>query len=143
MTDFQDARLGPYTYDLASFLRDSYAAHDNDFIDEMLDLYLSKIQERIRQEYHSDDLNEITFLQQFPLNEDQEEGERFKKEFDLTCVQRNIKAIGTFAFQSQVKKNHYYLQYIPITLDYIKRNLKKLSIDISPLHFIISRQESC
>jgi hypothetical protein len=38
-------------------------------------------------------------------------------------VQRNLKAIGTFAYQSKVLNNDRYLQYIEPTLEYIRQTL--------------------
>ena len=41
------------------------------------------------------------------------------------CVQRNLKAIGTFASQSVLKKNDRYLESIPRTLEYVRQTLEK------------------
>ena len=38
-------------------------------------------------------------------------------------VQRNLKAIGTFAYQSKVLGNDQYLQYIEPTLEYVRKTL--------------------
>ena len=38
--DFQDARMGPDTYDLASLLRDSYVDHTEARVDELIRGYL-------------------------------------------------------------------------------------------------------
>jgi len=99
--DFQDARLGPCQYDLASLLRDSYVELDKDFRLEMIDLFL----ERHRELGNSFDRNE------------------FLKVFDWMSIQRNLKAIGTFAFQKMEKKTDRYLQYIAPTLGYLKEAL--------------------
>ena len=40
-------------------------------------------------------------------------------------VQRNLKAIGTFACQSVLKKNDRYLESIPRTLEYVRQTLNK------------------
>ena len=39
------------------------------------------------------------------------------------CLQRNLKALGTFAYQTVVKRNRRYDTAIPRTLMYIQRNL--------------------
>ena len=39
-------------------------------------------------------------------------------------VQRNLKAIGTFAYQSKILGNDRYLQYVEPTLEYIKNTLE-------------------
>ena len=41
----------------------------------------------------------------------------------MTALQRNLKAIGTFAFQAVERKNPQYLQYIPDTLAYVEKTL--------------------
>ena len=43
MVDIQDARWGPDTYDLASLLHDGYIEFDEDWIDPLIDLYLSAL----------------------------------------------------------------------------------------------------
>jgi len=100
--DFQDARLGPPQYDLASLLRDSYVQLPSEWEEELLDYYL----DRRRKE------------------EGAGQGrEKFVEIFNTTCLQRNLKAIGTFASQKALRGNDAYLQYIPTTLAHIKRNL--------------------
>jgi aminoglycoside/choline kinase family phosphotransferase len=102
LLDYQDARQGPYSYDLASLLRDSYIQLPEYFVEQMIEYYLTK----------------------HPKLKDMDPQE-FMRQFDLMSLQRNLKAIGTFAYQAVKKENHYYLQYIPPTLSYIKANLSK------------------
>ncbi|HXH86812.1 MAG TPA: phosphotransferase [Nitrospira sp.] len=42
--DFQDALMGPATYDLASLLRDAYIALDEPLIDRLIDYYLEQLE---------------------------------------------------------------------------------------------------
>lgn len=98
--DFQDARLGPATYDLASLLRDSYVDLEEDFVAEKL--------EDFRQQAAPGDARE-----------------RFERRFELTCVQRNLKALGTFGFMATVRGNEVYLPYVPRTLGHVGRNLER------------------
>jgi aminoglycoside/choline kinase family phosphotransferase len=49
----------------------------------------------------------------------------FREEFDIMCLQRNMKAAGRFVFIDKVKGNPKFLQYIPRTLDNIRRNLER------------------
>ena len=102
--DFQDARLGPCQYDLASLLRDSYTILDDTLVDELIEYYIAH-KERIEGERF-------------------ERGE-FRKIFDYMSIQRNLKAIGTFAYQKTVKGNDRYLENIPPTLNYIRVNIEK------------------
>ena len=102
--DFQDARMGPCQYDLCSLLRDSYTVLDEELADEMIEYYISQ-KELIEGE--SIDRNE------------------FRRIFDYMSVQRNLKAVGTFAYQKMAKGNDRYLKHIPPTLNYVKVNLEK------------------
>jgi hypothetical protein len=38
-------------------------------------------------------------------------------------LQRNLKALGTFGFQTTGRGNTVYIQYIPRTLRYVRTNL--------------------
>ncbi|GJL79711.1 MAG: aminoglycoside phosphotransferase [Nitrospinaceae bacterium] len=103
LIDFQDARMGPCQYDLASLLRDSYVHLDDAFRNEMIEHFIQlKEKEEAR-----------------PINRHE-----FIRIFDWMSIQRNLKAVGTFAYQSVVKGNHRYLEYIPETLGYVKQTLK-------------------
>jgi aminoglycoside/choline kinase family phosphotransferase len=97
--DFQDARMGPDTYDLASLLRDSYV----DIADWQLD-----------------DL--IAHFLALKGNADVQE---FRRRFDLMALQRNLKALGTFGYQTMTRGNPVYIQYMPRTLRYARSNLEK------------------
>jgi aminoglycoside/choline kinase family phosphotransferase len=96
--DYQDARMGPSTYDLASLLRDSYVRLDEEFIQDRA--------EEFRQKGASDETRET-----------------FGQRFELTSIQRNLKALGTFGYMTVVRENPVYLPYIPGTLAHVKRNL--------------------
>jgi aminoglycoside/choline kinase family phosphotransferase len=98
--DFQDARMGPDTYDLASLLRDSYMDLTEDVVDELLAYYLA-------------------------LQGRSNEAARFRTRFDLMALQRNLKALGTFGYQTTTRQNPVYIQYIPRTLRYARENLVK------------------
>src|SRR5947208_3593223 len=49
----------------------------------------------------------------------------FRRLFDLTSIQRNLKAAGRFVYIDRVKKNPKFLADIPRTLGYVRRNLAK------------------
>ncbi len=115
--DFQDALMGPCQYDLASFLRDSYIALPEDMIDELLEYYISKKEA----------------VDGIKINR-----KNFRELFDLMSIQRNLKAAGRFAYINSVKKKDFYLQFIPQTLGYVKRNLKKYS-GLKELHKLLSK----
>jgi aminoglycoside/choline kinase family phosphotransferase len=97
--DFQDARMGPDTYDLVSLLRDSYMDMFERQVDDLIAYFLA--------------------LKGRPDEED------FRRRFDLMALQRNLKALGTFGYQTMTRRNTVYIQYIPRTLKYVRDNLEK------------------
>jgi len=98
--DFQDARMGPDTYDLASLLRDSYVDLPWSVVDDLIAYFLA-LQGRAG------------------------EHEEFRRRFDLMALQRNLKALGTFGYQTAARGNPVYIQYIPRTLNYVRENLSR------------------
>ena len=102
--DFQDARMGPDTYDLASLLRDSYVDLPDDTVDSLIGHFLALKREG------APDLPERW--------EDE-----FRNRFEVMALQRNLKALGTFGYQTTERGNPVYMQYIPRTLRYARRTL--------------------
>lgn len=102
--DFQDALMGPATYDLASLLRDAYIRLDEALVDDLVEYYLDQLAERRFVWAHR---------------------AAFRRLFDLTSIQRNLKAAGRFVYIDRVKGNPKFLADIPRVLSYVKRNLKK------------------
>lgn len=102
MIDFQDARLGPQQYDLASLLKDSYYQLEETQIDRLIDYYVARWEAASREKLdHS----------------------RFRHVFDLMSVQRNFKAIGSFASFQNHRGDPGYLKYIGNTFENIRRTL--------------------
>jgi aminoglycoside/choline kinase family phosphotransferase len=108
--DFQDARMGPVTYDLASLLRDSYVRVEPDLQEEMVRYY-----------------GELCRVQGIPLPE----GRSLWSAFVRTGLQRNLKAIGTFAYQTVVKGADRYRESIPPTLCLVRLALEETP-DLEP-----------
>jgi len=104
MIDFQDARLGPAVYDLASLLKDSYYQLEEVQIERLLDYYIA------RYEAASGEGMDRAHL---------------RKMFDLMSVQRNFKAIGSFASFLMKRGDPGYLKYIGNTFENIRRTLIK------------------
>ncbi|MDO8493812.1 MAG: phosphotransferase [Deltaproteobacteria bacterium] len=98
LIDFQDALLGPKPYDLVALLRDSYVDL-TPHLDELIGYYCEKAGENVK---------------------------NFRRAFDLQTVQRKMKDAGRFVFIDQVKKNPNFLQYIPCSIEYVKKALEKL-----------------
>jgi aminoglycoside/choline kinase family phosphotransferase len=99
--DFQDARMGPDTYDLVSLLRDSYLDLPEQVVGELIAYFLA-------------------------LKGSPETEQSFRPRFDVMALQRNLKALGTFGYQTTARRNPVYIQYIPRTLRYVRGNLEQL-----------------
>ena len=41
------------------------------------------------------------------------------------ALQRNLKALGTFGYQTATRQNPVYIQYMPRTLRYVRANLAR------------------
>lgn len=96
--DFQDAVIGPVTYDLVSLLRDCYIA----WPEQRVEQWMAQYYQRLRQAGLVDcDLN------------------RFKRWFDLMGMQRHLKAIGIFSRLHIRDNKSGYLKDIPRTLNYV------------------------
>src|SRR5262245_23053681 len=103
--DFQDARMGPDTYDLVSLLRDSYVDLAARQVDELTAYFLA--------------------LRHGAKGVTAADESAFAQRFDLMALQRNLKALGTFGYQTVARGNSVYIQYIPRTLNYVRANLAK------------------
>ncbi len=103
--DFQDARMGPDTYDLVSLLRDSYVDLTSQQVDELIAYFLA--------------------VRGGPGGVTQDQAAEYRARFDVMALQRNLKALGTFGYQTVTRGNSVYIQYMPRTLAYVRANLVK------------------
>jgi aminoglycoside/choline kinase family phosphotransferase len=116
LIDYQDLRMGPDTYDLASLLRDRGVGRligDSAEL-EMIDYYAqqSGAAGPVRQRYFE------------------------------SLLQRSIKILGTFARQPIARGRMHYLDFIPPTLESVRRCLEELPefsllSDLLPMHFAV------
>ncbi|HJU82872.1 MAG TPA: phosphotransferase [Holophagaceae bacterium] len=97
--DFQDARRGAATYDLASILFDGYW----DWSPEAGRVLFDAVREELG--WGDDTLWE---------------------ELNLSGIQRNLKALGTFGHQLMVKKKTHFSPAIPRTLRHLKGHFQRL-----------------
>jgi len=97
--DFQDAVIGPVTYDLVSLLRDCYIAWPKERVDGWV------------RGYHRRLLDE-GFIQET-------DPERFLRWFDLMGLQRHIKVLGIFARLNLRDGKPGYLGDLPRVMDYV------------------------
>ena len=92
--DFQDARMGPDTYDLVSLLRDAYAPLDPASVDRLI--------------AHYQELSRIA------------DGVALRRRFRRTTIQRALKALGTFGYQIAVRANDRYRAAVPVAADCVR-----------------------
>ena len=112
--DYQDAVIGPITYDLVSLLKDCYVTWDDGLIEDMLESFFTRIK--------SNNINNIS---------------DFRYWFDMTGLQRHVKAIGIFCRLNYRDNKDNYLKDIPRTYSYIEKTLKKYK-DLNNLNEIFS-----
>jgi len=96
--DFQDAVIGPITYDAVSLLRDCYISWSDAQIENSLKPYYQKL------------VQAQLITCDYP---------QFKRDFDLMGIQRHLKAIGIFSRLNIRDGKGGYLKDIPRTLNYV------------------------
>ncbi len=105
LLDFQDALLGPQTYDLVSLTRDSYVELKPESIEKLIQHFL-----------------ELRKKEGIPI----EDETRFRKLYHQTTLQRKLKDTGRFQFINSVKENPSFLVNVPSSLRYVKNAFEKL-----------------
>ena len=98
--DFQDAVIGPITYDVVSLLRDCYITWPEEKITGWLSTYQQKL---------------------FQAGLIDCDTEQFNRWFDLMGLQRHLKAIGIFSRLHLRDNKSGYLDDIPRTLNYVSQ----------------------
>jgi len=96
--DFQDAVIGPITYDLVSLLRDCYIAWPEQKVEQWALNYFERLQQ-------------AGLIDCSPA--------QFKRWFDLMGLQRHLKAVGIFSRLHLRDGKSNYLDDIPRTLNYV------------------------
>jgi len=103
VVDFQDAVVGPITYDLVSLLKDCYISLPSSKIDHWVDYYFARlIDHELIDKSHQE----------------------FKLEFDLMGLQRHLKAIGIFSRLKYRDGKDSYVLDIPRTINYVYTTAK-------------------
>ena len=96
--DFQDAVIGPVTYDLVSLLRDCYIAWPETQVLQWMSGYYKRL---------------------FNAGMVTDNEAQFKRWFDFMGLQRHLKAIGIFVRLQLRDHKPGYLQDIPRTMNYV------------------------
>ena len=103
--DFQDAVIGPITYDLVSMLRDCYVAWPINVIQRVMRDFFER-------------LKAVGYLPTFNY-------EDFTAWFDWLGLQRHLKCLGIFCRLNYRDKKYRYLSYLPRVLGYVDNVLVK------------------
>ena len=98
--DYQDAMTGPITYDLVSLLKDCYIKWDDELIKKMSKTYFQRADTKTS----------------FDV---------FNYWFDISGLQRHLKAIGIFSRLNYRDNKPAYMNDIPRTLSYIRETVGK------------------
>jgi len=99
--DFQDAVIGPVTYDLVSLLRDSYIAWPENTLKQWQQIYLES-------------------AQQASIIETSVSFEQFQRWFDLMGLQRQLKILGIFCRLNYRDNKANYMADLPQTMTYVR-----------------------
>jgi len=117
--DFQDARLGPQPYDLASLLTDRGTPDllGKAVMTALLDYYIQCMETETGRRTDRD---------------------AFYQLFDYVAIQRCLKASGTFAAMAMLRQRPQYLPYIPPTFTYLRPLLRRYAV-LQPLARLLQR----
>jgi len=109
--DFQDAVMGPVTYDLASLLYDCYQNYPEDLRRQQSKLFFDQLASHIQSRFDG--------------------FEGWHHALRLTAMQRHIKAIGIFARLAYRDGKVQFLDEIPLTRIHLLDEMAALGIDTS------------
>jgi len=118
--DFQDAVIGPITYDLVSLLRDCYISWPDDILVKWIEYYFTQAQQQGL-------LRNVTL-------------EQFTRWFDLMGLQRHIKVLGIFCRLKYRDDKDNYLDDLPLTLHYVQKISRKYP-EFTDLSNFLSQQD--
>jgi len=116
--DYQDAVVGPLTYDLVSLLKDAYIEWDEDFVLDQSVRYWEKAKQAglIKNEDFSS----------------------FYEDFEWMGVQRHLKILGIFSRLSIRDKKNQYLKNIPLVEKYLMLTSERYK-SLHPLRKILDK----
>ena len=117
MIDYQDLRMGPDTYDMASLLRDRGQAR---ILGDEAELELVEHYRELRA-----GVVQASGLPSGEAGHTLEPGAMRRRYFE-TLLQRSVKILGTFSKQPIVRGKLHYLDFIPATLESIERCIAEL-----------------
>ncbi len=99
--DFQDAMIGPYTYDLVSLLKDCYIHWPKATVTQWLEYFYGELD----------------------LSNKPNDFKTFLHDFELCGIQRHLKVLGIFARLHLRDRKSAYLEDIPLVWQYLTEAL--------------------
>ncbi|UJP05327.1 MAG: phosphotransferase [Nitrosomonas sp.] len=115
--DFQDAVLGPITYDLVSLLKDAYIHWEEERILDWVIRYWEKARKA-----------------GLPISTDFAE---FYRDFEWMGVQRHLKVLGIFARLHYRDGKSMYLHDMPVVMDYLHKACERYR-ELAPITALLS-----
>lgn len=109
MIDFQDAVIGPLTYDLASLLYDCYQNYPEESRRQWSRYFYDMLSEELKGKFGDFDA--------------------WHRALRLTAMQRHIKAIGIFSRLAHRDGKLQFLDEIPLTRQHLQDEMQALAID--------------
>ncbi len=104
LIDFQDARMGIPQYDLVSILEDCYYSLDYENVENLKEYYYSQLPFK---------------------NLGQGDYATFLRLYDLMTIQRVFKAVGSFAYIYNWRRDKRYIKYIGYAMEKVRKVLMK------------------
>lgn len=115
--DFQDALLGPITYDLLSLTRDAFIGWDEEFVLDLVIRYWEKAK-----------------AENLPVNEQFDD---FYRAYEFMGIQRHLKVIGIFARLKHRDNKEKYASEIPRFLKYLNKTIQRYS-ELAPFKALLT-----
>ncbi len=114
LIDYQSARWGPPSYDLASLLWDPYVNLSDTIRQKAVNYYIEICSNRYPKSFYS-------------------EFKTFKKELILCRLQRHMQALGAYGFLSLKKGKKIFLTYIPSAISLLGEDIKECPFPLPKL----------
>jgi len=120
LIDYQGARIGPPSYDLASLLWDPYYRIESGTRKSLINYYISEMHDAQSGKFNAAD---------------------FKRSLLLCRLQRHMQALGAYGFLSNVKGKVYFLRYVPEGVRLLQEDLTEAKDEYPELYDLAMRLE--
>ena len=125
--DFQDAVLGPITYDPVSLLKDCYIRWPRTQQLEWLNGYYRQLRSvrvaAVSADAPTPSAQKVSRLQTLATQLEEVSAAQFQRWFDLTGLQRHLRVLGVFARLHLRDHKSAYLADLPLVTEYVREAL--------------------